>query len=194
VQQGTRRTSGQLRPRTTDAAYEKYRLEYAAALQQAVAEAQRGIVSAKALDALAPPGVPPMTNDEVQRMLALHAVDRDLVVGMLASAVALARTVRDAGDVRAALDAARSVASEPALAKQLEQESKRLDDEVRRLREEFEITELVSRARLRADAVAAERLADRVRESTAPWRDADRQNAAREATREWSKSCPPLRK
>jgi hypothetical protein len=191
---GAQKLGGDVRVRATDERYEKHRADTVRALSDALAAAEKGPVPQKRLDAIAPAGTPPMTNDELQRMLALDPVDRAIVVSMLASASSLARVAREAGDVQAALATARSMNASPAVLEALDKESRRLEDEVRRLRESFEMEQIVAQARLRADAAATSRLMERARQNTAAWRERDRQNAAAAATQEWSKACPTQKK
>jgi hypothetical protein len=190
IRLSTRRVGGDVRVRPVDDRYERRREEYARALSEATAAAQRAAVPQGTLDRLAPPGTPRVTNEELQRLAAMDPVDRDLVVSMLSAAVALSQVVRDAGDVQSALASARAMATDPAVQKAIDHESHRLEEEVRRLREAFEMDALVTQARLRADAAAVSRNLERARQNTAGWRARDRQAAASQATREWRSACP----
>ncbi|MBI2932993.1 MAG: hypothetical protein HYY16_15220 [Planctomycetes bacterium] len=184
------RFGGDVKVRPVDRRYDGKRADYVQALTAAAAEAPRGPLSPDALDRLSPPGAPPMSNDEVQRLSAMDPVERDLVVSMLASACALAEVTREAGDVQAALASARTLSTDPTVQGALEQESRRLDEEIRRLKEAFEMNERVTRARLRAEAVMEDHIIERMRLNTSDWRVRDQQAAAAYQTREWAKSCP----
>src|SRR5258705_7983350 len=103
-----------------------------------------------------PPAVlsqsPPATTFEVRCLGGFPAADRRIVVASLASAFALQETARRMGEAQAALESAAAIATDPALEGRLRAEVERLDSEFRRLREEYDLSELVARARLRSDA------------------------------------------
>jgi hypothetical protein len=70
----------------------------------------------------------------------------------------------------------------------------RLDAEFRRLREEYELSELVARARLRSEAEVRAAEAERFRRATEPWRREASNAGSTRATAPWGSGCPVERK
>jgi len=188
-----RKLGGDVKLRAIDDRYGRKRREYAVALTGAIEIALRGPVPQATLDKLAPGGAPPVTNDELQRLASMDGVDREIVVSMLASAMALAQIVREAGEVQSTLASAWTIATDKGLRDTLESEARRIEGDVRRLKEAFEMDAIVTQARLRADAAALARTFDRARFNTSVWRERDGQSAAIRATVEWGKACPTNR-
>ncbi|HTF57507.1 MAG TPA: hypothetical protein VK661_09765 [Planctomycetota bacterium] len=143
---------------------------------------------------LVPPGSPPATAFEVQRVALLPPSDRRIVVASLASAFALQETARRMGEAQAALESAAAIATDPALEGRLRAEVERLDAEFRRLREEYDLSELVARARLRSEAEVRAAEAERFRRATEPWRREAANAGSARAAAPWGSGCPVERK
>ena len=181
--------SGAIHIRPVASLFERLRLEFEVSWSRAAADPSR----AKD-EKLVPAGAPPATSFEIQRIASLTEGERRIVIASLASSLSLQETARRLGEVQAALEAAASVAADPALEKRLGEESRRLETEFRRLREEYELSELVARARLRTEGEVRAAEASGFRRATEPWRrDAANEKATR-ASAPWGSGCPVERK
>jgi hypothetical protein len=139
---------------------------------------------------LVPAGAPPASSAEVQRLALLPGPDRRIVIGSLASALALQETARRLGEAQAALESAAAIAADPAMERKLRSEIERLAAEFRRLREEYELSELVARARLRAEVEIRAGEASGFRRATEPWRRGARAEEGGRAAAPWGSGCP----
>ncbi|HKS16298.1 MAG TPA: hypothetical protein VJU16_03245 [Planctomycetota bacterium] len=169
--------------------FEKLRLEFEVSWSKAASDPTRA-----GNEKLVPAGAPPATPFEVQRIAHLPEGERRIVISSLASSLSLQETSRRLGEAQAALESAASLASDPALERKLTDESRRLDVEFRRLREEYEMSEIVARARLRLDGEARGIEARGIRQATEPWRREAANEAASRASAPWGSGCPVERK
>lgn len=181
--------SGAIHIKPITGLYERLRVEFEVSWTKAASDPSRSKV-----EKLVPTGAPPATPHEVQRIAALSEGERKIVIASLASSLSLQETSRRLGEAQAALEAAASVADDPALERRLNEESRRLDGEFRRLREEYEMSELVARARLRLDAESRVLEAKEFRRTTGPWRRDTANEAGSRATAQWGSGCPVERK
>jgi len=181
--------NGAIHIRPIGALFERLRLEFEVSWSRAAAD------PARAKDEkLVPAGAPPATAFEVQRIAALTESERRIVIASLASSLSLQETSRRLGEAQAALEAAASVAADPALERRLGDESRRLETEFRRLREEYEMSEIVARARLRLDGETRALEAKGFRRATEPWRREAANDRAARAAAPWGSGCPVERK
>jgi hypothetical protein len=181
--------SGAVHIRPVAALFEKIRLEFEVSWMRAAADPSR----AKD-EKLVPAGAPPATAHELQWVASLSDGERKIAVASLASSLSLQETARRLGEAQAALEAAAGLASDPALQGKLNDESRRLEAEFRRLREEYEMSELVARARLRVDGEVKALGARKFREATEPWRRERANEAGARAAAPWGSGCPVERK
>jgi hypothetical protein len=181
--------NGAIHIRPIGALFERLRLEFEVSWSRAAAD------PAKSKDEkLVPPGAPPATSFEVQRIAGLPEGERRLVIASLASSLSLQETSRRMGEAQAALEAAASVAQDPALEKRLADESRRLEAEFRRLKEEYELSEIVAQARLRLDGETRALESGGFRKATEPWRREAANESASRAAAPWGAGCPVNRK
>jgi len=181
--------SGAIHIRPISGLFERLRLEFEVSWSRAAADPPR----AKD-EKLVPVGAPPATAFEVQRMALMPEAERRIAIASLASSLSLQETSRRLGEAQAALEAAASVAADPALERRLTEESRRLETEFRRLREDYELSELVARARLRTDGEVRSAEAKSFRRATEPWRRGASAEAAGRATAPWGSGCPVEKK
>ena len=171
------------------AMFERLRLEFEVSWTKAAADPTRA-----GNEKLVPAGAPPATPFEVQRIAHLPEGERRIVIASLASSLSLQETSRRLGEAQAALESAASIAPDPALERKLTEESRRLDLEFRRLREEYEMSEIVAQARLRLDGETRGIEASGLRKATEPWRRESQNQAATRAAAPWGSGCPVERK
>lgn len=181
--------SGAVHIRPVAALFEKVRLEFEVSWSRAAADPPR----AKD-EKLVPAGSPPATEHELQWIAALPEGERRIVIASLASSLSLQETARRLGEAQAALEAAASIAADPALQRRLNEESRRLESEFRRLREEYEMSEIVARARLRVDGETKALGVREFRKATEPWRREAANEAGARAAAPWGSGCPVERK
>jgi len=181
--------NGAIHIRPIGALFERLRLEFELSWSRAAADPLRA-----KNEKLVPAGAPPATAFEVQRIAALSEGERRIVIASLASSLSLQETSRRLGEAQAALEAAASVAADPALERRLNEESRRLETEFRRLREEYEMSEIVARARLRLDVETRALEAKGFRRATEPWRREASNERASKASAPWGSGCPVERK
>lgn len=181
--------SGAIHLRPIAGLFERLRVEFEVSWSRAAADPSR----AKD-EKLVPAGAPPATSFEVQRVAALPEAERRIVIASLASSLSLQETSRRLGEAQAALEAAALAADDPALQQRLTEESRRLDLEFRRLREEYEMSEVVARARLRLDAETKSLEMKELRRATATWRRDASNEAGSRAAAPWGSGCPVDRK
>jgi hypothetical protein len=181
--------SGAIHIRPIAGLFERLRVEFEVSWSRAAEDPSR----AKD-EKLVPAGAPPATAFEVQRISALPAAERRIVIASLASSLSLQETARRLGEAQAALEAAALAADDPALATRLTEESRRLDLEFRRLREEYEMSETVARARLRLDVESRALEMKELKRTTATWRRDATNEAASRAAAPWGSGCPVDRK
>jgi hypothetical protein len=181
--------TGAIHIRPVAALFERLRLEFELSWTKAAADPKK----AKE-EKLVPAGAPAATEAEVQRIALLPEGERRIVVASLASSLSLQETARRLSEAQSALDAAASMATDPALEKRLTDEARRLESEFRRLREEYEMSERVAHARLRLEGETRAIENREFRRTTETWRrDAARQSAT-EASSKWGSGCPVERK
>jgi hypothetical protein len=165
--------------------FERLRVEFEMSWTRAAADPAKA-----GNEKLVPAGAPPATAFEVQRLSSLSEGERKIVIASLASSLSLQETSRRLGEVQAALEAAASAADDPAMVQKLQEESRRLESEFRRLREDYQMSQLVAQARLRVDGEARLLESLEFRKSTESWRrEAAGRDAAR-ATAPWGSGCP----
>ncbi len=192
LQLGADRVHGDLRVRPVAERYDQARRAYAGAWAAAVEASVAGRPPGE-LGALVPEGSPRATVAEVQRLAAMPEADRAVVIGVLSSALALQEASRRVGEAQAALEAAAGAADETLKAR-LRDEAARLGAELRRLRDEYELAELVARARIRGDAEAGLAQGRRAAAATEPWRAQARAEEESRATARWGAGCAAVRK
>ena len=181
--------NGAIHIRPIGALFERLRLEFEVSWTRAAADPMKA-----GNEKLVPAGAPPATEFEVQRVSALPEAERRLVISSLSSSLSLQETSRRLGEVQAALEAAGSVAQDPALEKRLAEESRRLEAEFRRLKEEYEMSEIVAQARLRLDSEVRLLEGRGIRKVTEPWRREAANESASRATAPWGSGCPVEKK
>ena len=181
--------SGAIHIKPIGALYERLRVEFEASWTRAAEDPRRAQD-----EKLVPSGAPPATAYEVQRIAGLSESERRIVIASLASSLSLQETSRRLGEVQAALEAALRLAEDPALEKKLHEESRRLESELKRLKEEYEMSEIVAQARLRLEGEARLIEARKFRKTTEPWRHEAAQEDASRAAAPWGSGCPVNKK
>ncbi|MBI4564159.1 MAG: hypothetical protein HY716_05645 [Planctomycetes bacterium] len=175
--------------RSVTRVYDARRRDFENAWNRAIEASARGAAPNEALAELAPAGAPAVTPAEVQRLALMNDVDRRVVVGAIAAAMALQETARRSAEAQEALEAAASVAADPALKEILRAEAARVGSEFRRLRERHELGDLVAKARLRADAAAREDGETSFRRAADAWWKDARGSEIRRDGAPWGAGC-----
>lgn len=181
--------NGAVHIRPIAAMFERLRLEFEVSWTRAAEDPTRA-----EKEKLVPAGAPPATAFEVQRIAHLPEGERRIVIASLASSLSLQETSRRLGEAQAALESAALMASDPALERRLAEEARRLEKEFRHLREEYEMSEIVARARLRLEGETRGLEARGLRKATEPWRREAANEAAKRASAPWGSGCPVERK
>lgn len=184
--------TGRLRVRPVAEMFEQSRMQLEASWMEAMAEVLAG--RAPALEKLTPPGAPPVTRAEVQRLAFLSEGERGVALRTLTSAFALQDVVRKIYEVVGALMAAFAGTPDPARKKELEEKSKELLDELRRLREEQEVWDYAAHMRMKVDALARGKIDGRAATAAGSWRSEAGRREEAQATAPWGGGCPVEKK
>ena len=130
----------------------------------------------------APPG--PVSQTELRELAAMDPARRDAAVASVASAQALAETVREAQEAERAIETGELGAS-PEVREELERRRRQLRNEISRLAERFEAERRVQAAVEAARAAAAADAAEKARARLAGRRSEEAQARAAERAKPW---------